>query len=210
MKSDYNKGFIKIWRNIVLWEWWPDINTSRLWLVILLNANWQDTEWHGITIKRGSLLTSVKELSKMSCLSVQQTRTALKHLEKTNSITIKSTNKFSLITVENYDFWQGDYEKPTSDITSRVADGLTNELTPNKEYYKNPIKNDKNNDDLMDMLAIEELQALYHTYEEAGKLLDIIQDQISCGHTQIKQSAYKYICAYANNKSWPTKRHTEV
>lgn len=217
MKSEYNKGFIKIWRNIALWDWWSDINTSRLWLVILLNANWQDNTWQGIDIKRGSLLTSIGELSEMSQLTIQQTRTALKHLVKTSNITIKSTNRYSLITIVNYDFWQGEQENLTSKSTSTLANNLTSKptskSTTNKEgkTIKND-KNDKNNpvvdsSDLMELLTIDELKRLLDTYEDANTLIDLVQDQIDSSSIHIKHSAYKYICSYAANKNWPYKRN---
>ena len=211
MKNEYSKGFIKIWRNIVHWDWWHDVNTSRLWLVILLNANWQDNEWRGIEIKRGSMLTSIERLATMSQLTIQQTRTALKHLEKTNDITIKSTNKYSIITIVNYDVWQGDFEKLTSETTSKVTNEPTikptSQITTNKETNNNKnIKNNKNNYDvdLMELLTVEQIQAIYRTYENAGDLIDIVQDQVNSKGTEIKSSAYSYICGYANNTNWRT------
>lgn len=211
MRNEYNKGFIKLWRSVTLSDWWHDINTSRLWEVLLIYANWQDTEWQGKTIKRGQLFTSIGNLSELSHLTIQQTRTALNHLKRTNNITIESTNKGSLITVVNYDFWQGESEKTTSESTSTLTDEATSEptskLTTNKEY-KN-TKNDKNNNwavvDLIELLSIEEIKALYDNYENANTLIDIVQEQINHSHTPIKSSAYKYICGYATNKNWPAK-----
>ena len=216
MKSEYNRGYIKLWRSIAHWHWWNDKNTSRLWIVILLNANWENNLWKGREIKRGSLLTSTKALAEMSQLTIQQTRTALKHLISTNDITIESTNEFSVITIVNYEFWQGEYEKPTSEVTSDSTNNLTSEVTSdsttNKEdkNIKN-IKNDNNNlvveaADLMELLTIDELKTLLDTYENANTLIDYVQDQIDSNGTLIKASAYKYICAYADNKNWPIKK----
>lgn len=39
-------------------------------------------------------------------LSVKQVRTAIKKLESTEDVAIKSTNKYSIFTVKNYDFYQ--------------------------------------------------------------------------------------------------------
>lgn len=215
MKSEYNKGFIKLWRSIAQWHWWSDMNTSRMMIVLLLNVNWEDHLCDGIEIKRGSMLTSIRALAKMSGLSVQQTRTALKHLESTKDITItptgEATHRCSLITVENYNIWQGGNEKPTHQIT----DNPTQEATPNKEYIKNIPKEDyKNNpvvdsSDLMELLTIDELKRLLDTYEDANTLIDDVQDQIDSRSIRIKNSAYKYICSYAANKNWPYKSTME-
>lgn len=216
MKSEYNKGFIKLWRSIAQWHWWSDMNTSRMMIVLLLNVNWEDHLCNGIEIKRGSMLTSIRALAKMSGLSVQQTRTALKHLESTKDITItltgESTHRCSLVTVENYDIWQGGYEKPTHQIT----DNPTQEATPNKEYIKNiPKEDNKNNpvvdsSDLMELLTVEDIKALYSKYEQAGDLIYLVQEQIDNGQTVIEHDAFKYICGYAKNKNWPYKGTTEV
>lgn len=211
MKSEYNKGYIKLWRSIAQWHWWHDHNTTRVWIVILLNANWEDRLCNGIEVKRGSLLTSYRSLAKMSGLSLQETRTAVKHLEETHDITTDSTHqpthRFTIVTVENYDFWQGGYEEPTHQSTHQP----THQSTLNKEDTKNIKEDYKNNSvvdsaDFMELLTAEQIQAIYHTYEDAGNLIDSVQDQIDSSGTHIKASAYKYICSYADNTNWPTKK----
>ena len=114
-------GFIKINRSIFDWEWWDDINTFRLWMTILLLANWKDKRWHGITIPRGSLWTSIDTLSKKSGLTKRQTRTALSKLISTHEVTSRATNKGTLVTVVNYDVYQSDIEKATSKTTRNMA-----------------------------------------------------------------------------------------
>lgn len=106
-------GFIKIHRSLLDWEWWDDINTFRLFMTILLMANWKNKKWHGKNIKRGQLWTSLFTLSKKSGLTVQQTRTALEHLKSTNEITYKSTKCGTLITVVNYGVYQSAEEQST-------------------------------------------------------------------------------------------------
>ena len=65
-----------------------------------------------MTIKRGQLVTGRKALAAQTGLSERQIRTALDHLKSTNELTIKSTNKFSLITIVNY----GKFQDVQSDI----------------------------------------------------------------------------------------------
>lgn len=111
-------GFVKIYRSFLDWEWWDDINTFRLFMTILLLANWKDKRWHGKVIPRGSLWTSIESLSKKSGLTFQQTRTALDKLISTGEITSKVTNEGRLITVANYDFYQSLDDSATSESTS--------------------------------------------------------------------------------------------
>ena len=50
-------GFIKIDRGILDWEWYSDINTTRLFIHLILKANWKDGRFQGQEIKRGSFVT---------------------------------------------------------------------------------------------------------------------------------------------------------
>ena len=76
-------GHIKIDRRILEWEWYSDINTCRLFIHLLLKANWKDGRFQGTEVPRGSLVTSYSSLAKDTGLSVKNVRTALNHLETT-------------------------------------------------------------------------------------------------------------------------------
>ena len=142
-------GFIKIYRSFLDWEWWDDINTFRLFMTILLLANWKDKRWHGKVIPRGSFWTSIESLSKKSGLTFQQTRTALDKLISTGEITSEVTNEGRLITVANYEFYQSADESVTSEITNdSTSKQQTNNKRPNKrvtttEEYKEYKKGKK-------------------------------------------------------------------
>lgn len=99
-------GYIKLWRSLLKWEWYSDINASRLFIHLLLTANYEDTTWRGETIHRGQRLTSVAKLAEETGLTTKEVRTALGKLTRTNELTIRTTNKYSVITVEKYDFFQ--------------------------------------------------------------------------------------------------------
>lgn len=104
-------GWIKIHRKMLDWEWYDDINTKVLFIHLLLTANHKEQKWRGQTILRGQRLTSLQHLAEETELSVQQTRTSLNKLKSTNEITIKSTNKNTLITIEKYnDYQDKDFE----------------------------------------------------------------------------------------------------
>lgn len=99
-------GYIKLWRSLLKWEWYSDVNASRLFIHLLLTANYEDTTWRGETIHRGQRLTSVAKLAEETGLTTKEVRTALGKLTRTNELTIRTTNKYSVITVEKYDFFQ--------------------------------------------------------------------------------------------------------
>lgn len=123
--NEYN-GFIVINRKMLNWEWYQDTNTVRLFLHLLLIANWEDKRWQGVEVKRGEVITSKKHLSENTGLSIQQIRTSLKKLILTNEITIKTTNKYTVIKVNNYNKYQ-DYNKQ---INNQITN---NQLSNNKQ-----------------------------------------------------------------------------
>lgn len=100
------EGWIKLHRKFLNWEFYDDINTKILFLHLLLTANYEDKKWQGIVIKRGQLVTSREHLAKQVGLSIQQVRTSLDKLENNQQITRKTTNKFTLITIEKYGLYQ--------------------------------------------------------------------------------------------------------
>jgi len=99
-------GWIKLHRSLMEWTWYHDHKTLKLFIHFLLKANIKDNEWQGIHIKRGSFVTSRKNLSTETGLTEREVRTALSRLEKTGEITRKTTNKYTLITLINYDNYQ--------------------------------------------------------------------------------------------------------
>ena len=102
-----DNGFIRLHRSLMQWEWYTDANTFRVFMHILLSANWQEGRFKGQDVKRGQLITTVSRLSKELKLTNKQIRVALDHLSKTNEILANGVaNRWTLITVQNYDKYQ--------------------------------------------------------------------------------------------------------
>ena len=105
-RSMNDNGWIKVYGKIVDWEWYGDPNMVATWLHLLISANWKDKNWRGTTVKRGQLVTSIAQLSQAIGQSEWQTRTCLERLENSKQIIKQTTNKFSIITICNYDSYQ--------------------------------------------------------------------------------------------------------
>lgn len=101
------KGFISLNRKILNWEWYTDINTKVLFIHCILKANYKDGKFKGMDIPRGSFATSLQKLAEETGLTVSQVRTAFKHLEMTQELTRTSHGKFLVISIKNYDLYQG-------------------------------------------------------------------------------------------------------
>lgn len=93
-------------RSLLDWEWYDDINTFRLFMHILLKANYKDKNWRGIEVKRGQLITSFSNLSKETGLSVRSVRTSINKLKSTCELTCEATSKATKITICKYDTYQ--------------------------------------------------------------------------------------------------------
>lgn len=100
-------GWIKLHREMLAWEWYQDANTMRVFLHLLLTANYEDKKYKGVVIKRGQCMTSIRKLSENLGLTMRHTRTALDHLKATGEVTIETTHKYSIITISNYEIFQG-------------------------------------------------------------------------------------------------------
>ncbi|MEG0878002.1 MAG: hypothetical protein RSE10_06000 [Oscillospiraceae bacterium] len=101
-----NNGFIILYRSILGWEWYDDINTKILFLHLVLTVNYEDKPWHGMVIKRGQRVCSLSKLAIETGLSIKNIRTALDHLKQTGEVAHGIALKSGLFTVNNYDIYQ--------------------------------------------------------------------------------------------------------
>lgn len=107
-------GYIKLYRSLLSWEWYGDINTRVLFIHLLLTVNHERQRWRGITVDRGQRVTSFPGLAQETGLSLQNVKTAVAHLQSTGELTYCSTAKYSVFTVNNYEKYQGvTYSQPT-------------------------------------------------------------------------------------------------
>ena len=127
------KAFIKVYRKFLEWEWYDNNNVKILFLHCLLKANWKATKWHGITIEPGQFITSLNTLSEETRLTVRQVRVALDHLTMTGEVTSKCQSKYRIITVNNWDCYQGNDKVSDKQVTSKRQDD-DKQVTTDKEY----------------------------------------------------------------------------
>ena len=147
-------GFIKIYRDILDWEWWSDIKTYRVFTYMLLKANWTDGKFKGIDVPKGSFVTSLDKLAYETSLSVNEVRTAIKHLIKTDEITSESHGKFTIFTVKNYCQYQDD-----------------NKRNPDKAQTENKQNIDKEQENIKQIIdeAQEDIKQITNKTQEDNK-----------------------------------------
>lgn len=132
------EGWIKLHRRIENWEWYKHHPTLIVFIHLLIHANHEDRRWRGIDVPKGHLITGINNLSKDLSLSFRSIRTALKHLKSTSEITIQTTNRYSLIKLNNWDEYQTNDKQSDKQATSQ------RQATDYKQEGKN-VKNEKKN-----------------------------------------------------------------
>ena len=142
-------GWIKLHRSLLEWEWYDDINTTRLFIHCLLRANHKPGKWRGYDIARGEFLTSLQSLSDETGLTVRQIRTSITKLKSTSELTSKATSKLTRLTVCKYDTYQSleiDSDKQKVTMVTSQRQGSDKVATTNKNNKKE--KNEKEDKEL--------------------------------------------------------------
>jgi len=139
------EGWIKIHRKLLDWEWWDSSDTLKVFLYLLLTGNLTDKLWHGVSLKRGQLVTSYSTVSQQTKIPYQTVRTIFERLKSTGEITVKTTNKYSIVTINNFNQYQPINRQAHSQSTGNQQ-ATNRQLTTAKEYkeYKE-YKERKNN-----------------------------------------------------------------
>ncbi|OVE80585.1 hypothetical protein BVY03_05840 [bacterium K02(2017)] len=113
------RGFIKLWRKAEDWQWINHPRTFYVFFRMVLMANWKGKMWMGTFVERGSFIRSRKNLSQTLGISESQLRTVEKRLILTDELTIKSTNKYMVYVIVNYNKYQSEGAESTSNETNQ-------------------------------------------------------------------------------------------
>lgn len=184
MDAEFN-GFVVIDRKILEWEWYKDIKVYKLFTHLIFKANFKENSWRGHFIKRGQLITGLFSLSDETGMSVKEVRTALKKLISTEEIIVEATNKFSKITVVNYDKYQSQTETRANERQSKG-----NQKT-NKGQQLNNDNNDNNDNNIEVANKAKELgllksQGQVNESHETDRDIDIEYYNFGESITQVK------------------------
>ena len=217
-------GYIKLHRKITGWEWYGDPDTFRVFVHLLLMAEYEDRKWHGITIKRGQVLTTRKKLAEETGLTERKVRTALLHLKSTSEVTSTSTNKWTLITIEKYSDYQvihnqSDQQTDQQNAINRPAYvtkegkekkniGITTARARTREGIvdnSRVVVEEKGFSILLkDRLSDEQQAMLDLRYRHSDDLIREVDDYVRTHNVRVKYPA-RYIQGYARRCGWPER-----
>jgi len=111
MTTQDQNGYIKLSRNVRYNGWLSNPSLWAFWCWCLLKASYKPIDvvvgHQSVHLEAGQFIFGRHKAAKELNQSEQSIRTHLKYcLEKDKNLTIKTTNKFSIITVVNWDSYQ--------------------------------------------------------------------------------------------------------
>jgi hypothetical protein len=173
-----NYGYILLHRRIMDWKWFKkpsrnDPSTFIVFLYLLMKANYEDSLYKakGIIIERGCLVTGIRSMEKDLeglGVTIQNIRTALKHLKDTEEIKREPTDdkQASIITIVNYNRWQA--KQNTSNTPKKTLhDYMRDRVKPEYHHTEEETEQAKETLDYFN-------QVTHHTYRYNESNLDPI------------------------------------
>ena len=169
-------GWIKVHRKLLDWEWYSDTNCRLLFIHCLLKANFEDTKWRGVDIKKGSFISSLANLAKSTGLSLRSLRTAISKLESTSELTSKGHAEYTVFTVVKYNEYQSTDKPPLHKTTKKRQ--ATDKL-PTTDKEEEEFKEEKESnipsfeifssyaEDKKPKVCLEALERKYDTWVES-------------------------------------------
>ena len=216
------QGYIKLYRQITDNPVWADSDKLKLWLMCLMKATHDEkTQVVGnqiIELKAGQFITGRSALSDEFNRDVKKDRRVdgltlfrwLSLFEKMEMLNIKKTNKYSLVTVLNWDKYQGQRTSNEQQLnnkrTSNEQQLNTNKNDKNVKNVKNEKKEDICYQQIADMynntcVSFPRLTKLSDARKKAikARLKTYTADDLQKAFTLAEQSDF---LKGANNRNW--------
>jgi hypothetical protein len=166
-----NEGWIKVFRSLPAWRWYKDANTKSLYLHLLLNACIRPTPFMDFVLQPGEFVSTVRALAYELNMSDKAVRVAMNHLIATNDMAIKTTNKYTVFTVQNWEKYQGNGNqegKQNGNPRANIEKELKNNILPSRADACACVEGEKefdfNFDDLVKNSLSETEKKLFKNY----------------------------------------------
>ena len=135
--------WVKTYEKILDWEWGDDPYIFTFFVKLTLLVNVSTKRWHGRTIKRGQLLTSMRHLEEKFGWSHHTIQRVLEALQTTGEITVESNKEGTLITVVNYAKYQGEgvavFATPSATPSATNIRNIESKKVRKKELISSPL-----------------------------------------------------------------------
>lgn len=138
--ADIEGGYIKLYRKMTKWQWYSDEVMFRVFMHLLLTANYEPAYWQDVKIERGQTVVSLAKLGATLNYSKDTVLKALKRLESSGEITRRPTARYTIVTISNYNEYQ---DKPTDNRPQ--TDRQPTADRPQTDRRVDPLKEVKKN-----------------------------------------------------------------
>lgn len=190
------------------WEWYENTNVFRLFYHCLLHTNLEDKRYCGKEIKAGQFVSSITRISAETGLTESQVRTALKKLKDTGYISTKSTNKYTIYTVNEYQKYIdcGQVAETTTEENKVVENGTKMEQ-PVERKMEQTEENVKENCEKSSKKEINEcFERLWKQYPNKrgkGQVSDAKKKVLyQIGEEHIQRALKRYLDGLEKDASW--------
>lgn len=204
-------GWIRLYRQIqecdLLWDSKDEpFDRRSAWIDLLLMANHKDKKiiFRGktITVRCGQRLTSIKQLSTRWHWGINRTRNFLNLLQSENMLIRESDNTRTLITIVNYQKYQG-FADDADGVTDGVIDGVTDIAQMDSQMDSQMTnKNDKN-----DKNEKNDKKKIYGEFSHVRLSESDLEKLNSAYGEEMTQSCIKYLDEYIEMKGYKAKNH---
>ena len=165
-------GWLKLYRSILDSAVFQDAEVLKVWIWLLCNVAFEqhDTMCYGkvIHLKPGQIATGRKKIAQCTDLNETKVYRALTVLKSLGNIEIKATNKYSIITVVNWDKYQDENGKRTSNEQQTNSKTTTEEHQSNSKTTQH--KNGKNGKKEKNIYICSFFQSVWDEYpKKLGK-----------------------------------------
>lgn len=178
------------------WEWYENTNVFRLFYHCLLHTNLEDKRYCGKEIKAGQFVSSITRISAETGLTESQVRTALKKLKDTGYISTKSTNKYTIYTVNEYQkYIGGQVAETTTEENKVVENGTKMEQTVERKMEQTDEKAFNE--------CFERLWKKYPSKKGKGQVSDTKKKVLyQIGEEHIQRALKRYLDGLEKDASW--------
>lgn len=171
-----NTGYIKLYRKVTNSFVWTNANMFKLWSLCLMKASHKESRFifngQEIAVSSGQFVTGRAVIEKEFNEGVPRDQKIvgrtlwrwLKKFENEQMLSISSTPKYSVITINNWDDYQ-------------VNDQQVSNNRPTSVQQLSTYKNEKNDKNEKNVVVVEEQQSVFQLYQSIFGMLNSVTTQ---------------------------------
>ena len=192
-------GWLKLYRSILDSAVFQDAEVLKVWIWLLCNVAFEqhDTICYGkvIHLKPGQIATGRKKIAQCTDLNENKVYRSLTTLKSLGNIEIKATNKYSIITVVNWDKYQEENGKRTSSEQQTNSKTTTEEQQDDSKRTQH--KNGKNGKKEKNIYICSFFQSVWDEYPKKlgkNKVTKAAMEQLEeAGEATVMSAVRRYV-----------------